>query len=267
MHAIEPGAAGRAWASLGRTLPRPRAVLVASAHWETSVPMLTGNPNPRTIHDFGGFPAELHSLRYAAPGAPSLAAQAVALLKQAGITAGVDGCRGLDHGAWVPLLWMFPERDIPVVQISVQPGQGARRHVELGNALAPLADEGVLIVGSGHTTHNLHDWLANPRRAEPLRYARAFAEWVGGRLDARDTEALIDYRTRAPEAARAHPSEEHFLPLHVAWGAAGENPRAERFVSGFEAGALALDSWILHPGNEARNATGADLASPSSAAA
>src|SRR5512143_1031449 len=197
MHALQPGVAGRAWAALGRTLPRPRAVLVASAHWETSVPMLTGNPKPQTIHDFGGFPAELHSLHYAAPGAPALAARAVALLKQAGITAGVDGCRGIDHGAWVPLLWMFPAHDIPVVQISVQPELGTRRHVDLGEALAPLAGEGILIVGSGHTTHNLADWLANPRRTEPLRYAQAFAKWVGERLDARDTEALSDYRLRA----------------------------------------------------------------------
>jgi 4,5-DOPA dioxygenase extradiol len=247
MHAIDPGAAGRAWASLGRSLPRPRAVLIASAHWETSVPMLTGNPKPQTIHDFGGFPPELYALRYPAPGAPALATEAVALLKAAGITAGVDGCRGVDHGAWVPLMWMYPAHDIPVVQISVQPELGTARHVELGRAMAPLAADGVLIVGSGHTTHNLRDWMANPRRTEPLRYAQAFAEWVSARLEARDTAALIDYRALAPEAERAHPSEEHFLPLHVAWGAAGDGARAERIVTGFEAGALALDTWLFHP--------------------
>jgi len=246
MHAIEPGAAGAAWARLGQDLPRPRAILIASAHWETSLPMLTGNPAPSTLHDFGGFPAELFALRYPSPGAPGVASRAVALLKQAGITAGVDGCRGLDHGAWVPLLHMYPAHDVPVVQISLQPALGAAHHVALGRALAPLADEGVLIVGSGHTTHNLRDWMANRRRSEPLRYAQDFATWVAAQLDASNTEALIDYRERAPDAARAHPTEEHFLPLHLAFGAAGDAPRAERVVTGFEAGALAMDSWLFH---------------------
>ena len=245
MHAVQPGGAGKAWEALGRTLPRPRAVLVASAHWETSVPMLTGNPQPETIHDFGGFPAELYTLRYPAPGAPDLATQAVALLKAAGITAGVDGCRGLDHGAWVPLRWMYADADVPAVQISVQPGLGTAHHLHLGRALAPLADDDVLIVGSGHTTHNLRDWMTNPRRQEPLRYAEAFAGWVGARLAAHDTDALLGYREQAPDAARAHPSEEHFLPLFVAWGAAGAQADVQRVVDGFEAGALAMDSYLF----------------------
>ncbi|MEO8674943.1 MAG: class III extradiol ring-cleavage dioxygenase [Casimicrobiaceae bacterium] len=247
MHAIEPGAAGKAWEALGRTLPRPRAVLMVSAHWETSVPMLTGNPQPQTIHDFGGFPAELFAIRYPAPGAPALATQAVALLKDAGITAGVDGCRGLDHGAWVPLRWMYPTHDVPVVQLSVQPALGPAHHVAMGRALASLAGDNVLIVGSGHTTHNLRDWMGNPRRNEPLRYAQAFSDWLQTRLAAHDTAALVAYREQAPNAARAHPTEEHFLPLHVAWGAAGEDPRVERIVDGFEAGALSLDSYAFHP--------------------
>ncbi len=254
LHALAPGAAGKAWQALAGALPRPRAILVASAHWETSVPMLTGNPRPQTIHDFRGFPDALYALRYPAAGAPELAAEAVALLKQAGITAGIDGCRGLDHGAWVPLLHMYPGHDVPIVQISLQPDMGTARHVELGRALAPLAADGVLVVGSGHTTHNLRDWMANARRSEPLRYVQAFAEWLDGRLHANDTAALIDYRALAPEAVRAHPTEEHFLPLHVAWGAAGANPRVERVVSGFEAGALAMDSWLFHPRAEARAA-------------
>jgi 4,5-DOPA dioxygenase extradiol len=246
MHAVQPGAAGEAWAALGRRLGKPRAILSASAHWETSVAMLTGNPKPSTIHDFGGFTADLYSLRYPAPGAPGLAAQAVALLKQAGITAGVDGCRGLDHGTWVPLLHMYPAHDVPVVQLSLQPDLGTAHHVALGRALAPLAQDGVLVIGSGHTTHNLRDWIANRRRSEPLRYAQDFAAWVQARLDAHDTESLVAYRDRAPDALRAHPSDEHFLPLHVAWGAAGDDPRVERVVEGFEAGALAMHSWLFH---------------------
>jgi len=245
MHALQPGDAGMAWEALGRTLPRPRAVLIASAHWETSVPMLTGNRQPTTIHDFGGFPAELYTLRYPAPGAPDLATQTVALLKAADITAGVDGCRGLDHGAWVPLRWMYADAGVPVVQISVQPELGTAHHLRLGRALAPLADDNVLIIGSGHTTHNLRDWMSNPRRQEPLRYAEAFARWVGDRLEADDTEAMVAYREQAPEAARAHPSEEHFLPLFVAWGAAGSAADVQRVVAGFEAGALAMDSYLF----------------------
>ena len=251
MHAVEPGAAGETWAALGKTLPRPRAVLMVSAHWETSVPMLTGNRQPATIHDFGGFPAELYKLRYPAPGAPDLATQAVPLLKDAGITAGIDGCRGLDHGAWVPLRWMYPAADIPVVQVSVQPGLGTAHHLRLGHALAPLAAEGVLIIGSGHATHNLRDWMANPRRQAPLRYAQAFADWLRDRLQAHDTAALVDYRERAPEAARAHPTDEHFLPLFVALGAAGDGAQVERIVSGFEAGALAMDSYRFAPAGTA----------------
>ena len=245
-HATEPGAAGRAWEALGRTLPRPRAILMASAHWETALPLLTGHPKPQTIHDFGGFPRELYALQYPAPGAPELATQAVALLKDAGITAGVDGCRGLDHGAWVPLLHMYPAHDVPVVQVSLQTEMGPAHHVALGRALAPLAADGVLIVGSGHTTHNLRDWSMHRGRREPLPYVQAFARWVGERLADGDTAALIDYRARAPEAVRAHPTDEHFLPLHVAWGAAGERARAERIVHAVEAGALAMDAWVFH---------------------
>jgi 4,5-DOPA dioxygenase extradiol len=247
LHALNPGDAGRVWAGLGKTLPRPKAVLIASAHWESSVPMLTGSAQPKTIHDFSGFPDELYQLRYPAPGAPELAARAVALLKAAEIAAGIDGCRGLDHGAWVPLRWIYPDADVPIVQLSVQPALGPAHHVRLGQALRPLTDEGVLIIGSGHTTHNLRDWMSNPRRQEPLRYAQEFATWLAAALAARDTEALLAYRERAPEAARAHPSEEHFLPLFIAWGAAEASARAERFAEGFESGALAMDSYLFRP--------------------
>ena len=247
MHAVEPGAAGRAWAALGRELPRPRAVLIASAHWETSVPLLTGNPAPQTIHDFGGFPDELFRLQYPAPGDPALAAHAVSLLKAAGLAAGIDGCRGRDHGAWVPLRWMYPEADVPVVQLAIQPELGAAHHLRVGRALAPLAGDAVLIIGSGHTTHNLRDWMSNPRRQEPLRYAQVFAEWVHERLTAADVDALVAWREQAPEAARAHPSDEHFLPLFIALGAAADGGKVERFVGGFEAGALAMDSYRFDP--------------------
>lgn len=245
MHAVSPGVVGDAWAALGKRIPRPDAVLVASAHWETSLPMVTGNPQPETIHDFGGFPKALYEIQYPAPGAPELAAKVVALLKDAGITAGIDGCRGLDHGAWVPMRWMYPAADIPVVQLAVQPARGTAHHVALGRALAPLRDAGVLIVGSGHATHNLRDWIGNRNASEPMRYAVDFTQWLESALAARDERALVEYRDRAPGAARAHPTEEHFLPLFVAFGAAGGAARVERVVDGYENGALARDSFLF----------------------
>jgi 4,5-DOPA dioxygenase extradiol len=246
MQAVQDTETSRAWQDLGGRLTRPDAILMASAHWETSLPMVTGSPKPETIHDFGGFPAELYEIEYAAPGAPALAARAVSLLKDAGITAGIDGGRGLDHGAWVPLRWMYPDANIPVVQLALQPARGTAHHLALGRALAPLSHQNVLIVGSGHTTHNLREFFVD-RGRRGASYATAFAQWVDDRIAGDDVDALVDYRERAPEAVRAHPTDEHFLPIFVALGAAGERPRSERFLTGLEGGALALDSWIFHP--------------------
>jgi 4,5-DOPA dioxygenase extradiol len=247
MHAIDAGVAGRAWTELGRKLPRPRAVLMVSAHWETSIPMLTGSSRPETIHDFGGFPEELYRLRYPAPGAPDVASAIVARLKTAGIAGGIDGLRGLDHGAWVPLRWMYPDADVPVVQLSVQPDHDTEYHLRLGSALRPFADDGVLIVGSGHATHNLRDWASSRRSGQPMPYVGAFSRWLQQNLASGDVDALTHYRDRAPEAVRAHPTEEHFLPLFVAWGAAGSGAQSERVVEATEAGALSLDSYLFHP--------------------
>ena len=243
MHALEPGAAGEAWKALGRRLPRPRAILIASAHWETSLPMLTGNPKPETIHDFYNFPEPLYRLRYPAPGAAALAQRAQGLLREAGFPAAIDGCRGLDHGAWAPLLYAYPDAEVPVSQISVQPALGPRHHLSVGKALRPLAQEGVLIVGSGHMTHNLRDWARGGGKPEP--YAREFAEWVKERLLGHDFEGLIDYRARAPHGARAHPTDEHFLPLFFALGAAPEDARPERIYEAIDAGVLAMDAYVF----------------------
>jgi 4,5-DOPA dioxygenase extradiol len=246
MHALEPGAAGHAWEALGRALPRPRALLIASAHWETSLPMVTGNAKPETIHDFTGFPAPLYALRYPAPGAPELAARAVAPHEIGGHHRRYRRLQGTRPRRVGAVLYMYPAHDIPIAQVSLSPALGPSHHVALGRALAPLTREGVLVIGSGHMTHNLRDWNANRRRTEPLAYAATFTDWIAQALVSADTEALVDYRERAPDAARAHPSEEHFLPLHVAWGAAGDAPRAERVFEGFEGGALALDAWLFH---------------------
>lgn len=249
MHALDAGAAGEAWAALGRDLPRPRAILIVSAHWETDAPALTGSARPETIHDFYGFPQPLYRIRYPAPGAPELAARAAALLGQAGFAAGVDPARGLDHGAWSPLLHAYPRADVPVVQLSLQSAQGTRHHLALGRALAPLAAEGVLLIGSGHMTHNLRDWVRTAGEVPPAAYALEFQAWVAERIAARDLEALAEYRARAPHAVRAHPSEEHFLPLFFALGAAAPGGASERLYGGIEGGALAMDAWLFRPGN------------------
>jgi 4,5-DOPA dioxygenase extradiol len=245
MHALAPGAVGDAWVALGRRIARPDAVLIASAHWETSVPMLTGSRKPETIHDFGGFPDALYAIEYPAPGAPDVAADAVALLKGSGIAAGIDGCRGLDHGAWVPLRWMYPDADIPVTQLALQPARGTAHHLALGRALAPLRERGVLVIGSGHATHNLRDWVAQRGRTEPIRYAVDFSQWLEAKLAEGDERALVDYRDEAPSAARAHPTDEHLLPLFVAYGAAGARPSATRVADGYENGALSLASFLF----------------------
>jgi 4,5-DOPA dioxygenase extradiol len=243
MHALQPGAAGEAWQRLGARLPRPRAILVASAHWETNLPMLTGSDKPQTVHDFYNFPEPLYRLRYPAPGAPEVAKRAQSLLKDAGFTAAIDGCRGLDHGAWSPLLYMYPAADIPVVQISLQPELGPQHHVNLGKAVRPLADEGVLILGSGHMTHNLRDWARG--QGAPAPYAREFQAWVFDKLKAKDLATLVDYRSRSPHGVRAHPTDEHFLPLFFALGAASGKAKPERVYDAIDSGVLAMDAYVF----------------------
>jgi 4,5-DOPA dioxygenase extradiol len=243
MHALDPGGAGSAWQAIAAALPRPRAILMASAHWETALPMLSGRDKLETIHDFGGFPAELYRVRYDATGAPDVAQRAAALLKDAGHTSAINSCRGIDHGAWVPLKWMYPERDVPVVQLSVQTALGTAHHLSLGEALAPLADEGVLVIGSGHATHNLQDWFRHHADPEPLDYVVQFSRWLEQALAANDRDELLNYRDRAPGASRAHPTEEHFLPLYVALGAAGARAKATKVYSAIDAAALSMDAY------------------------
>ncbi len=243
MHAINAGAAGEVWAQSVSRPPKPNAILMVTAHWESRQPMLSGNPMPPMIYDFGGFPDALYQINYPAAGSPQLARRAAALLQAAGLPAAIDVERGLDHGSWVPLLKMFPAADVPVVQLSVQPLMTPRHHYDVGRALAPLTAEGVLIVGSGHLTHNLRDWMDSRGQTRHMAYAVQFQRWVNERLLADDVDGLIAYREGAVDAVRAHPTEEHFLPLFVALGAAGASPRLERLYDGFEGHALAMDMY------------------------
>lgn len=242
MTALEPKRVGQRLAELARDLPRPRAIVVASAHWLAQQPRVGGDAQPDTIHDFGGFPQALFDIRYPAPGAPQLAQRVAGLLADAGLPARIDPQRGLDHGVWVPLRMLYPDADIPVVPLSIQPRLGPAHQLAVGRALAPLRDEGVLVIGSGSITHNLHDWrhYADGRQAP---YVRPFIEWVERTLQAGDVEALLDYRRRAPGAERSHPTDEHLLPLYLALGAAGEDFRAQRIDAGIDMGFLAMDIY------------------------
>ncbi len=245
MHALQPGAVRAVWEGIARNLPRPKAILIASAHWETNIPSLTAAAKPETIHDFYGFPKPLYEIQYPAPGAPEVAFEAIRLLEKKHLGAVADPSHGLDHGAWSPLLHMYPKADVPVVQLSVQTELGTRHHLEVGRALAPLSEEGVLIIGSGHLTHNLRDRMGDENAGGPAPYALEFQAWVKQRIDDHDFDGLADYRNLTPHGVRAHPTDEHFLPLFVALGAAGADYRAERLYGGIEMGSLAMDAYLF----------------------
>lgn len=241
---LEPGPARGALAALGGSLPRPRSILVVSAHWETAEPALSTAVHPETIHDFYGFPQALYEMRYPAPGAPALAQRAGELLAAAGMTV-QEAQRGLDHGAWVPLSLMFPEADIPVTQISVQTSGGPVHHWRLGEALRPLREEGVLILASGSVTHNLGEFGRHRYDGAPPDWVSGFNDWLHDRLLAGDLEALLEYRRLAPDAARNHPSEEHLLPLFVAVGAAAPGVTPRRVHAGYTYGVIGMDAYLF----------------------
>lgn len=241
--ALEPGQAGANLAVLGRRLPRPQAVLVVSPHWMTRQPQVTLSLWPDTIHDFGGFDPALYELQYPAPGAPLVARRALELLQAAGFDAIASADRGLDHGAWVPLMHLFPDADVPVFQVSLPVSMDAALAYRFGRALAPLTGEGVLIVGSGSLTHNLYEVRLGDSRAEA--YAAEFAHWVRDAVRAGDHERLIKALAIAPHARRAHPTAEHYLPLLVAAGAAREAQAVGVIEGGIAHGVLSMDSFVF----------------------
>jgi len=259
--ALEPGATGPALSAIGETLPRPEAILMVSAHWETARPAVSTAQQPETIHDFGGFPQALYRLQYPAPGAPELARRLKEVLDAAGLACDLDPRRGLDHGAWVPLRYLYPQADVPVTQLSIQPQLTTQHHYRMGEALRPLTSEGVLIIGSGSLTHNLYEFRLSAGKQPPQDYAVQFQRWIYETILAGDVAALIDYRRRAPHAVRAHPTEEHFLPLFVALGAAGGAGAARRINDEMTFGALAMDAYVFEPAAlQARANVGSDTA-------
>lgn len=240
--ALAPRDLGERLTELAAGWPRPRAVLVLSPHWVTRGLAVSTATQPETIHDFGGFPRPLYDLQYPAAGAPWLAERVQALLPDVALTA---PARGLDHGAWVPLRYLYPQADVPVAQISLPWPTTPQALYALGQALAPLRSEGVLLLATGSLTHNLYHF--DPDNLTVLPYAQAFVDWVADALARGDLDALLDYRRQAPGAAEAHPTDDHFLPLFFALGAGGL-AGVQRIEGGIWYGMLGMDSYVFGEG-------------------
>lgn len=246
MFAIRPGAAGDAFTALASALHRPRAVLVISPHWETQVATVGTASRLETMHDFGGFDPSLYAIAYPALGSPQGAQEVVAALEAAGLPACTDGQRGLDHGAWVPLRYLYPEADVPVVPLSIQHHGGPIHAFRVGQALAPLTQQGWLIVTTGNITHNLRDWQhAVMGLATDTSYAKRFSDWIDEQLINGNTAALLNYRQRHSDAMRAHPRDEHLLPLFTALGAAGASAFPRAIHRGISDHVIAMDSYAF----------------------
>lgn len=231
-------------ADLGARAAKPRAVVVASAHWGTREAAVERSARPRTIHDFSGFPDELYRVRYPAHGSPGLADEIVAALSGAGFRASAVE-RGLDHGAWVPLALAFPAADVPVVQVSIQPHLDAEHHLRLGRALSTLREDGVLVLGSGSATHDLR--ALEPPGSSPPSWVTEFDDWLVDAVERGDERALVDWRTRAPHARRNHPTPEHYLPLLVAFGAASPGARGRVLHRSTTYGVLSMSAFAFDP--------------------
>lgn len=240
MFALDAGALGPRLTAFGARLAGLAAVLVVSPHWQTRGVEVMTAAQPATVHDFKGFPPALYALRYDAPGAPAPARRALQALADAGFEARENARQGRDHGAWVPMRYLLPEARIPVFQVSLPVDINAAGAHALGRALAPLRAEGIAVVGSGSLTHNLFELGREPADAA---YAQEFADWIRAHVLAGDTQALIDYRVRAPHAVRAHPTEEHFLPLLVAAGASSPGDAVRALEGGMTYGTLSMDSY------------------------
>ncbi len=249
MIALEPGAAGAFLRRLGPAIDaafgRPKAILVLSAHTLAREPTLLAAPQHAAVHDFGNFDQRLFSLRYDAPGAPALAERVAEL-----VPLHVAAQGGLDHGIWTALMYLVPQADVPVLPLAWSPHESPAALFALGQALAPLADEGVLIIGTGSMTHNLRRAFANGLHdaGQPeLAGSKAFRDWMQERSQARDWQALFDYRRLAPHAIDMHPSDEHLLPWYAAAGAGGSKATPYRLHDSVTFGAIGMDTYAFGP--------------------
>ena len=248
--ALEAGELGPRLTQLGQAMNRPQAVLVVSPHWMTHEARVTGAPMLETIHDFGGFDDALYELTYPAAGAPDVAAKVIEVLERAGWPAHLNERRGLDHGAWVPLRHLYPEANVPVIQVSMPGSLDPVAAYAFGKALAPLRSQGVLIVGSGSLTHNLYEFRRASQDGDE-QYAKEFADWMKETVTSRSHERLLRTMDAAPHARRAHPTIEHLLPLMIAAGAAGADAPVRVLEGGITHGVLAMDSYAFGLAEEA----------------
>jgi 4,5-DOPA dioxygenase extradiol len=244
MFALEPGQAGPLLTQLGQSLPRPKAIAVISPHWMTRGAAVCTNPQPETIHDFGGFDPRLYQMQYLAPASLEYAQSAINLLANAGWNPAADTRWGFDHGTWVPLTYLYPKADVPVFQISLPVGLSETQAFEYGQTLSGLREQGVLVIGSGSLTHNLSEFRGQAADAPVQPYVSAFVQWVREAVATGDAASLQRTRDTAPHALRAHPTDEHYLPLLVAMGAA--NGVAGRLIDGgVTHGILSMDSFVF----------------------
>lgn len=238
MNALSKNAYTDGWAAIGNSIPRPRAVLAVSAHWYLPATAVTGGLRPRTIHDFGGFPRELYQVEYPAPGSPELARRVQDLL--APVEVRLDESWGLDHGTWSVLCHVFPDADIPVVQLSIDERQTAAFHHEIGRRLAPLREEGVLIIGSGNIVHNLHTYAWGRHRVEPFDWAVRFEEQAREFLLKGDDAQLVSYERLGREAMLSIPTPEHYLPLLYVIAVRREGEQVSFPVEGVDGGSVSM---------------------------
>jgi 4,5-DOPA dioxygenase extradiol len=238
MNALERNAYTEGWARIGREMPRPRGILCVSAHWYLPATLVTAMERPPTIHDFGGFPRALHEVRYPAPGSPALASRVQALLAPAPV--GADARWGLDHGTWSVLCHVFPQADVPVVQLAIDETQPAEFHYELGRRLRPLRDEGILLMGSGNLVHNLHAYAWGRRPAEPFDWALRFEAEARRLMTARDFGPLVAYEGMGKDAELSAPTPDHYLPLLYVLGASRDDDAVGFPVEGIDGGSVSM---------------------------
>jgi 4,5-DOPA dioxygenase extradiol len=238
MNALQINAYTKAWAAIGSEIPRPKAVLSISAHWYIAKTAITAMPTPRTIHDFGGFPQELYEVEYPAPGDPALANRIRALLSPHSVD--LDDQWGLDHGTWSVLCHLYPEANVPVVQLSINRMKSASFHYEIGKKLAPLREEGVLIIGSGNIVHNLRDYAWSQPLAAPFDWAVRFEEQVRELLLAADDGPLINYQTLGNDATLSVPTPDHYLPLLYVIACRKEGEKLSFPVKGVDGGSISM---------------------------
>ncbi|HEV8661077.1 MAG TPA: 4,5-DOPA dioxygenase extradiol [Thermoanaerobaculia bacterium] len=235
MNAIEENAYTKAWSQIGKTIPRPKAIVAVSAHWYLPATMVTAVEHPRTIHDFGGFPRPLYEVRYNAPGDPALARRLHEMLN-----ADLDDRWGFDHGTWSVLCHVYPNADVPVVQLSIDETQPASFHFDLGKRLATLRDEGILIIGSGNLVHNLHAYAWGRHPVEPFDWALRFEAQARALIESGDYAPLVDYESMGRDAMLSAPTPDHYLPLMYVLGAAHPGERVSFPVEGIDGGSVSM---------------------------